>query len=97
MIKKITAYTFIVIANLVILAHAVIPHHHNESVVCIEQKHSYNDGHNHDVNEPLHHHEGDANTDCILKHALFVPDSKGNLLKNCPNYADSHSFYILLA
>jgi len=34
MLKKFTAIFFILCANVIFLAHAVIPHHHHENKVC---------------------------------------------------------------
>jgi len=100
MIKKLTAYSFLIIANIILLAHAVIPHHHHESVVCVEQKHCQDDAipHNHNVAEHNHQHDGNKNsTSCILKQSFVVPTSQGKQLKSCDNCSDNHNhdFYTL--
>jgi hypothetical protein len=100
MIKKLTAYSLILVANFVLLAHAVIPHHHHESVVCVEQKHCQGDAipHNHNVAEHDHRHDGNKNsTSCILEQSVVVPTSQGKQLKSHDNCSDNHNqdYYIL--
>lgn len=89
MIGKLTAYGLIILANIILLAHAVIPHHHHESVICIEQKHCQNDTkqHKHNVTEHDHQHNDNKNsTTCILKQSFVVPTSQGKYLKTGINY-----------
>lgn len=96
MIKKITAYSFILLANIVLLAHAVLPHHHHEQQVCIERTHCASDTethvHNNDAKD--HQHDGNANsTACVLKQAILIPSAQIRILNNCDNH--NHDFYIL--
>ncbi len=94
MIKKITAYSFILLANIVLLAHAVLPHHHHEQQVCIERTHcaSDTDAHVHNNDAKDHQHDGNTNsTACVLKQAVLIPSAQGRILNNC----DNHDFYIL--
>lgn len=100
MIKKLTAFSFILIASFVLLAHAVIPHYHHQSVVCIEQRYCHDDSEPLKNNIPEHEHQHDGNTNssaCVLKQASLVPTSQGKHLKNCNNCSDNHNhdFYIL--
>lgn len=99
MIKKLTAFGFILIANMVMLAHAVLPHHHHEQQVCIERKHCIDDAttHTHNSAEHNHQHDGTDNTACALKQAVIIPTSQDKFLKSCDNCTDNHyhDFYIL--
>lgn len=100
MIKQITAYSFILIANMVLLAHAVIPHHHHQAVICIEQNHGDDDSLLHNHNVPDHDHQHDDNTNsttCVLQQTFVVPALHSNLFKCCCNYSDNQNldFYIL--
>lgn len=79
MIKKLAAYSFIILANFVLLAHAVLPHHHHQSVVCVESSHCQNDNnaHTHNTPEDTHQHDGNTSTHCILKQAVIVSSNQG--------------------
>lgn len=94
MIRKFTAYVLILLANIILLAHAVIPHHHHESVICIVQKHCKNDTkqHKHNVTEHDHQHDDNKNTTtCILKQSFVVPTSQDKYLKIGINFSDNHN------
>ncbi|MDX9880527.1 MAG: hypothetical protein RBS73_00580 [Prolixibacteraceae bacterium] len=100
MIKKLTAYSLILVANIVLLAHAVIPHHHHQSVICIEQKHCHDDTstHEHSNAKPSHQDDGNKNsTSCVLKQSFLVPPSQGKHLKSYNNCSDNynHDYYLL--
>jgi hypothetical protein len=75
MIKRITSIIFLLLANLIILAHAVVPHHHHQRLVCIEKEHCINDS-NTDKNvtfEDNHIHDGNNNSaDCVLNETIVV-------------------------
>lgn len=98
MIKKITAYSFIFIANILLLAHAVLPHHHHEQQVCIVQTHCANDASSHSptTTEHNHQHDGTNSTSCILKQAVVLPTSQARLLINCDNCTDNHNHYFFI-
>jgi hypothetical protein len=100
MIKKLTAYSFIILANIVLLAHAVFPHHHHEQQVCIERTHCASDAeaHGHNTDAKDHQHDGNANsTECVLKQAFVIPSSQAKFVNNCDNCSDNHNhhFFIL--
>lgn len=79
MIKRIPALFFILLANVVLLAHAVIPHHHHGEEVCIVSSHCEFDGeaHEHDDAEHNHEHNGADNIDdCALQQILISPPAK---------------------
>lgn len=93
MIKKIAVYGFILIANIIILAHAVIPHHHHDSVICFEHKHCHDEALTLKHNSAGHDHQHDGNNKsncCILKQSVVVVTSQGKLLKNYNNCSDNH-------
>lgn len=92
-IKKITAYSFLVIANIILLAHTVLPHHHHEQLVCIEQAHCTDDETNHTQNSTEHNHQHDDSnsTTCALRQAAVIPSSQGRILKECDNNSDNQN------
>lgn len=99
MIKKLTAFSFILIANLVLLAHAVLPHHHHEQQVCIERTHCVEDVTIHSLNSTDNHqHDGSDSTTCVLKQAVIIPSSQTRFINNCDNCSDNHIHdYIILS
>lgn len=100
MIKKLTAYCFIILANIVLLAHAVIPHHHHYQQVSIERKDcvekSVAHTHGNSEKDPRRGCETDSNL-CVLKQAFIVPSSQNRILHDCENCTDNHhqDLYIL--
>jgi hypothetical protein len=76
MIKNITAYSFILLSNIVLLAHAVIPHHQHESDICIVNSHCQTDSgvHKHSDVEHNHEHDGEnENNCCVLSEVVLLP------------------------
>lgn len=74
--KKITAIFFILLANIIIVAHAVVPHHHLPKQVFVITEHNDEDinGHKHHTDE--HNHEHGATNDydyCLLKQVITTP------------------------
>lgn len=70
MLKRTIAYTFIIFAGLLFLAHAVIPHHHHDNHICFVNNHCANDNlkDEHGTNGKSHSHDGDSDSDhCALK------------------------------
>lgn len=98
MIKKGTAIFFILLANIVLLAHAVIPHHHHELQICIQRTHCDDDV-THTPYSPEHNNRPDGNdhTNCVLKQAVIIPSTQSRYLKNCDKCTDTHNhdFYII--
>ncbi|MFA6402741.1 MAG: DUF6769 family protein [Salinivirgaceae bacterium] len=83
MIKRTTAFIFILFANIILLAHAVIPHHYHQIKICVEATHCQDDGVTHEqgASGEEHEHDGDeSSTSCILNQAtvLFTNQSKEN-------------------
>lgn len=93
MIKKIIAYNFILIANLVLLVYTVLPHHHHEQQVCVDDVAI----HTHSANKHNHQHNNTDSSTCLLKQAVIISSSQGKFLKSCDNCTDKHNheFFIL--
>ncbi len=73
MIKR-TTYIFLILANILLFGHAVVPHHHHDKQVCLNIKHCVNDNTAdvHDTHGKSHSHDGDNNSDdCVLKISFF--------------------------
>jgi len=69
MFSKNTAILFLLFANLILFAHAVIPHHHHDQHVCIES--IICDNHRH--NDFDHHPKNDHTDECLLHQLIVVP------------------------
>ena len=70
MINRAIAFSFILLANIILLAHAVIPHYHHKTEICITGFHSQEDreSHKHRSDENNNKHNGDSNSEyCVLK------------------------------
>ncbi len=79
MIKRTTAIVFVLLANLLYLAHAVVPHHHHNKLVCLGESqgliHSNSSGHSHD-NDSDNHDGKDNSDECILKELTALPSNE---------------------
>jgi hypothetical protein len=75
MIKKVTPIVFILLANILLLTHAVLPHHHHNKQVCLIKSHCINDnnskGHSSD-NESHNHDDENNSNDCVLKELIAI-------------------------
>lgn len=92
-IKRVTAYSLILIANIFLLVHAVTPHHHHQSLVCYEQKHNLPDNVPQKNHHAEHEHQHDGNKDftiCILNQPVVVPESQDRLLKSWNSCSYNH-------
>lgn len=92
MFKRATALLFIMLANIILLAHSVVLHHHQKHKIDIVGFHSYEvcktdnhplEGHNHDSDSK------DEHDYCILKQVIVIPS---NLLKQECKWLDSKCF-----
>lgn len=93
MIRKGTAIFFILLANFIMLAHAVVPHHHHKSQVCIESNHCLSDSyaHNHNTSAHDHEHDGGAGTEnCALKQAVVISTNSVRQEFKCLDCDDNH-------
>lgn len=100
MVKRITAFIFILLANIVLLAHAVVPHQHYFGHVCIGTEHSQDNEATHESNstEPDHKHDGNnTSTSCVLKQAVVLPTNQSRQECDYISYTDNNSTKFLFA
>jgi len=78
MMKKVLTIVFMLLANLVLLAHAVVPHHHHIIEICIEDSNCHSDAEDHQhESSKSHDHNDETDTDqCILKQAWILPSNQ---------------------
>lgn len=95
-----TAFGWVLLATLSVLAHAVVPHHHHQVAVCVEDiQHEERTGH-HD--EGVHEHENEQEgrhsqtTPCEFRLAVVVPSSNGKQLRGSDDGSGSHQHGICL-
>jgi len=94
MIGKTTAIFFLLLANIILLAHAVIPHHYHQEQVCIVNAHCQNDSkaHQHNASGHNHEHDGSEGTqNCVLKQAVAIPANSLKQEFKCLGCDDNHS------
>ncbi|MBW6502246.1 MAG: hypothetical protein K0B05_12710 [Bacteroidales bacterium] len=75
MIKRTTAFAFLMLAGLLLLAHAVIPHHHHDKQICFVTPHCLHDesADEHDKNQLGHSHDEENDPDdCVLKNPVVL-------------------------
>lgn len=90
MIKRITAISFILFVSFVLLAHAVIPHHHHHGEFCMDNQ-CQNDIETQTNNVGEHNHKNNGNSEhqfCVLKQVVVVPQK---ILKSTYNFADDQN------
>lgn len=90
MFKKFTSIFFILLANIVLLVHSVVPHHHHKAEVCIDNSHceSEADNHNYSCEENNHEHDSSNNNEyCILKQLVVT---KSNFSKRTSLYSENN-------
>ena len=81
--RKSVKYFLLFIGSIILLAHNVIPHHHHQTVICVEQSHchtyeSHTDG-SHDAEG--HSHDSDQqSTDCVLKQDIIRPSNNWKMI-----------------
>ncbi|NOR87372.1 MAG: hypothetical protein GQ527_07170 [Bacteroidales bacterium] len=79
MLKKRIAVFFILLANIVLLAHVAVPHHHHDTKVCVESTHCEKDGdaHQHQTQEHQHQHDGqNTNHYCAFDQIYVLPSKQ---------------------
>ena len=81
MIKKTIAIFFILLANIIILAHDLVPHHHHDEVDAIEQSQTYSSYPDTERrhNFPEHEHQQDDYL-FVIRQALVLSPNLGRLL-----------------
>lgn len=73
--KRSIAICLLVLASSIWLAHAIIPHHHHQSQVCLLTKHCQHD-HDHQSDQPetdSHKHDNNTTSECSLNILAIVP------------------------
>lgn len=94
MIRKITAIFFILLANIVLLVHAVVPHHHHKSLICIESNTCQSDSYPHNSTS-AHEHDGSAETEnCELRQVLAIPGNSVKQELKCLGCDNNHSTFV---
>ena len=86
MMKKGTAIFFILLANIILLAHAVVPHHYHQNKVCVNSSHCQSDSyaHQHDTSKPNHEHDGENDSHfCVLKQVVFITSNQWDQFDKC--------------
>lgn len=81
MVNRNLALFFLLLANIVLLAHAFIPHHHHDDQICLASSHCQSESHDHHFcANPHHGHDSQRSSDCCsLKQVIILP---GNQLKS---------------
>lgn|GEM_PF-4682444 len=88
--KRITAFLFTSLAYLVIMVHAVIPHHHHDETICIPFSFLGGTAHgNHDCSAD-HSHKGD----CALASLTLRPSQDNRPEESQPEPASYNDFFI---
>ncbi|MBU1010704.1 MAG: hypothetical protein KKD74_11255 [Bacteroidetes bacterium] len=79
-LKRKIAFCFLLMANVLLLAHLIIPHHHHESSVCVEQAHCANDhllANSKNFDHHGHHHDGNnGHSYCIVNVFVTAHDNQ---------------------
>ena len=90
MIKRIAAISFILFVNIILLAHAVIPHHHHHGEFCIANQ-CQNDFETDKYKVAEHKHKNNGNSEhqfCVLKQVVVVPQK---IFKSAYNFPDDQN------
>jgi cell division protein FtsL len=99
--KKITALSLLILANIVILAHAVIPHyHHNRIPVAIinishtDDNTEHSDAYHTHANGESNHGDHSTDDECALHKLYFNTDNQDNLSSINPitSGSNNHDF-----
>jgi hypothetical protein len=103
--KKTIALLFILVANIILVAHAVIPHHdHENMLICFIVSHcsDLSDAHSEtDCETPAHHtnQDNDCSDKCCCIDTVFDPSDNKERTICCTHskYECQHTSYILIA
>lgn len=76
MIKKHISIVFLFIANLLLLVHSVVPHHHHREQLCIEQDHCNDCDHEYVYTNHSKHHSSEGPNYCLVRSVYAVPVNK---------------------
>lgn len=105
MINKAIALGFLILANIILLVHAVVPHHHHEGTVCFEthdghscsnhdRDHGHYHNHNHDHSHNHDHNPDQDTSSCLLKTEALL--QKGTQWKDiqCPEFQKIQAYFL---
>jgi hypothetical protein len=87
MTNRTTALFFILLANIILLTHAVVPHYHHKSKICFVNFHTQTDCDEHKHSDIKHEHKHDGKNEkenCILKEVVAIPSNR--ILKDYKNF-----------
>lgn len=95
MSKKRTAIFFLMLANIIILAHAVVPHHHlpHQSFFLTAETAEAESEHHHPISDFDHDHDHDNKSDnehCLLNRIIGLPTNAVRQICGCDIHADLH-------
>lgn len=104
--KNKTAIFFVLLANIIIVAHAVVPHHHlpHQSFFLTAQTAEAENRHHHPESSDFDHdHDHDNKSDnehCLLNRVIGLPTNTVRQICGCDFHADFHpdlgGFYAVL-
>lgn len=93
MIKRSTAYFYILFTSFILLAHAVIPHHHHESEIFIVNSDCQSDKgvHNHGSTKHQHETHNESNAEnCIIQQVVVVRSNQIKVEYNSQDKSKNH-------
>jgi hypothetical protein len=82
---KVTAIVFIFMANILMVATAVIPHHHHQDRICFQASHC------HDKDHHNHEHDNNNDLDCCILHREVLLSSYHVTIETSDYYQDISS------
>jgi len=94
MIKRSTAFFYILFASIVLLVHAVIPHHHHESKIFIVNSDCQADNgvHKHGTTEHNHEDHSESNSEyCVIQQIVVVRSNQVRHELKSQDSSDNHS------
>ena len=75
-----TAISFILFANIMLLVHALVPHHHHKGIICFTEEHSISVCDHHTQN---HDSEKEDSGCCVVKQDYLVPTDEIGKTTRC--------------
>jgi hypothetical protein len=84
MLKQFTSIVFLLLANIVLLAHDVIPHHHHEENICFEHHHSCPADNSHDSEADELPPPEEKEACCMLAELVVFTPTSHSFEISCP-------------
>lgn len=79
-----TIFSLILIANIMLLVHSVIPHHHHKGIVCFTETNTHKSSDCNSGNNCTHHgSESDDTGCCVVKQDYLVPSDEIGKTTRC--------------